>query len=160
MTQRAFGVWTCSFFVWEARLDLDTCCQKLVSFHAWHDADHVQAVPTDCADRACLQHVLSFPSMKLAQLFFTRWHGHHQHRCQFSTVFDVACIFYDFVDENTRKHWPDVTQRVFGVGTRSFFMWGQDWMLTRVAKSWCHFMRDMTQTMYKQCWLSVPIGHI
>jgi hypothetical protein len=57
-----------------------------------------------------------YPSfIKRAQIFVTRSTDHWKHARQFSVIFDIVCIYYDFPSRKPLKHGSDVTQHAFGV---------------------------------------------
>ena len=84
------------------------------------------------------------PSHLPNSLIFSTSHSDHAgHARQNLSCFEALRIFYDFPGRKPPKRFPDVTQRAFVVGFRSFWPWG-----TRVGphmhwKSWVQSVKPL-----------------
>src|SRR6266566_4310240 len=80
-----------------------------------------------------------YNSTELPKTFSTPRQHHHKHSCQFSRIFHVACIFYGFREENTRKQRSDVTQLAFGVRIRPNLAWGPASVMRTCCQMFVYF---------------------
>ena len=81
--------------------------------------------------------------------FSTCYSDHAGPARQILSRFEAVCNFYDFPGRKPLKYYPDVAQRAFVAGFRSFFAWGSRVGPTRAAKSWVHFVKPPRYLVWK-----------